>query len=116
MRKQRKKKSLDGRKLSHDTLEEIRERAVRAVQGGEHPETVAKALGLGVRSVFNWLAAYRAGGWGALKAKKLNGRPRKLEANQIKRLYRLIVGSSPLQYRTRHRRRGNRCRDSRNVG
>jgi transposase len=90
---------IDGRKLSHGTLEELRIRAVQAVQGGQHPEDVVRALGLGKRCIYNWLAAYRAGGYGALKAKKLFGRPMKLSPEQIEWLYRAVAGTTPLQHR-----------------
>jgi transposase len=92
-------KKLDGRKLDHKTLEEIRIRAVHAVQDGAHPEDVVKALGLGKRCIYNWLAAYRAGGYSQLKAKRLFGRPTKLNGPQIAWLYRTIAGSTPLQHR-----------------
>jgi transposase len=59
----------DARRLSHETLEALRERAVRQVQEGESPETVARVLGLNRSTVYGWLAQYRRGGWGALKAK-----------------------------------------------
>ena len=92
-------RKLDGRKLDHATLETIRIRAVEAVQGGQHPEDVVKALGLGKRCIYNWLAAYRTGGWGQLKAKKLFGRPMKLKPHQIAWLYRTVAGTTPLQHR-----------------
>lgn len=38
-------KKTDGRKLQHETLEEIRIRAVQQVEAGESPEVVIKALG-----------------------------------------------------------------------
>ena len=90
---------LDGRKLDHKTLEEIRVRAIHAVQGGQHPEDVVRALGLGKRCIYNWLAAYRSGGLGALKAKKLLGRPMKLRPEQLKSLYDLVADQTPLQHR-----------------
>jgi transposase len=90
---------LDGRKLDHKTLEEIRIRAIYAVQEGQHPEEVVRALGLGKRCIYNWLAAYRSGGFGALKAKKLFGRPMKLRPDQLKRLYDLVADQTPLQHR-----------------
>jgi transposase len=93
------RKKLDGRKLDHKTLEEIRIRAVRAVQDGMHPEDVTRALGMGKRCIYNWLAAYRAGGLGQLKAKTLFGRPMKLRPNQIAWLYRTVAGTTPLQHR-----------------
>ena len=55
-------KTLDGRKLSPKTLEEIRIRAVQLVQEGESPEKVIKTLGFARASIYNWLARYRAGG------------------------------------------------------
>jgi hypothetical protein len=66
---------VDGRKLSHAKLEEIRFEAVRRVQGGEAPTTVARAMGLYTNRIFIWLAAYRSGGWQALRARKAMGRP-----------------------------------------
>lgn len=42
--------SLDGRKLSHATLAEIRKRAVqRVIEGGESPEKVVRVLGFHAR-------------------------------------------------------------------
>lgn len=89
---------LDGRQLSHETLEEIRIRAVLRVEAGESPEVVIKALGFSRRCIYNWLAAYREGGLEALKAKKLEGRPTKLSGKQIQQLYRIIVNKTPLQF------------------
>src|ERR1017187_2916689 len=65
----------DARKLDHTTLEALRIRAVRSVQEGERPETVARALRVTGRALYKWLADYRRGGGGALKAKLLAGRP-----------------------------------------
>lgn len=92
-------KTLDGRKLSHEALEEIRIRAVTQVQNGKSPEEVISALGMSRSCIYEWLAAYRAGGWNALKAKKLNGRPKKLSGKQIQWLYNTIVQKNPRQYR-----------------
>lgn len=43
---------LDGRKLSHKTLEELRIRTAKQVEGGESPEVLAKALGLNRSTVY----------------------------------------------------------------
>lgn len=91
-------KKLDGRKVSHKALEEIRIRAVRAVQAGQSPEVVIDALGMSRACIYNWLAAHRAGGLEALKAKKLNGRPKKLDGKQIEWIYKAVTGGNPLQY------------------
>jgi transposase len=92
-------KKLDGRKLSHETLEEIRIRAVTLVQEGKSPEEVIATLGMARYCIYNWLAAYRSGGWHALKSKKLNGRPKKLTGKQIQWIYKAIVQKNPQQYR-----------------
>jgi transposase len=89
----------DGRALDHKTLEEIRIRAVQRVQAGESPETVIQTLGFTRSVIYAWLARYRAGGWGALKARALKGRPMKINPAQMRWLYRTITGKSPLQFR-----------------
>ena len=67
----------DARQLDHATLEAMRERAVRSVHDGESPGVVAAVLGINRSTMYGWLAQYRRGGWGALKAKPLLGRPPK---------------------------------------
>jgi transposase len=49
--------------------------------------------------IHTWLARYRSGGWGALKARALKGRPMKIHAIQMRWLYRTVTGKSPLQFR-----------------
>ncbi len=88
---------VDGRKLDHKTLEQLRIMAVKRVMDGESPEAVIKTLGFSRRRIYAWLAAYREGGEDALKAKKLFGRPPKLTPAQIQKLYRIIVDKNPLQ-------------------
>jgi transposase-like protein len=63
----------DARQLDHATLEAMRERAVQSVQQGESPEDVARVLGINRSTIYKWLAEYRRGGWGALKAKPSHG-------------------------------------------
>jgi transposase len=92
-------KRRDARALDHKTLEEIRIRAVERVQAGESPEVVIQALGFTRSCIYTWLARYRAGGWGALKARALKGRPLKIQPAQMKWLYQTVVGKSPLQFR-----------------
>ena len=43
------------------------------VQAGESPEAVIQALGFTRSCIYTWLARYRSGGWGALKARALKG-------------------------------------------
>jgi transposase len=87
----------DGRKLDHKTLEVLRLRAVEQVGAGAHPEGVAETLGLHRKTVYGWLAKYREGGAGALRAKPVPGRPPRLGGAQLSRLYALIVGKDPRQ-------------------
>ena len=87
----------DARRLDHKTLEAMRERAVRQVQEGESPEVVARVLGLDRSTVYGWLARYRRGGFGALKAKPLFGRPPKLDGRALKWIYATVTQKDPLQ-------------------
>ena len=81
----------DARRLDHKTLEAMRERAVRQVREGESPEVVARVLGLNRSTVYGWLAQYRRGGWSALKAKPLFGRPPKLDGRALKWIYATVT-------------------------
>src|SRR5216684_2118749 len=87
----------DARKLDHTTLEAMRMRAVRSVQAGERPDVVARAMRISRRTIYGWLAHYRRGGWGALKAKPLFGRPPKLDARAMQWIYNTITQKNPLQ-------------------
>jgi transposase len=87
----------DGRKLDHRTLEEMRMRAIDAVESGQHPEQVAATLGLHRKTVYGWIARYRQGGKQALKARPVPGRPSTLSGEQLRRLYTLITGVDPRQ-------------------
>jgi transposase len=87
----------DARKLDHATLEALRLRGVQRVQDGEHPEDVARMFGVARGVVYRWLADYRRGGWGALKAKPISGRPPKLDAKKLQWVYDTITLKNPLQ-------------------
>lgn len=92
-------KTQDRRKLSPNTLEEIRTRAVQRVEAGDSPEEVIKALGFSRACIYNWLARYRAGGWRALRTGSRSGRPNKLTGSQIKYLFRgqLVIVAQPAE-------------------
>lgn len=87
----------DARRLDHATLEAMRERAVRSVHDGESPETVARIIGINRSTIYGWLAQYRRGGWSALKAKPLFGRPPKLDGKKLKWIYNTVTQKNPMQ-------------------
>jgi len=92
-------KRLDGRKLDHKTLEAMRIRAVQRVQDGESPEVVIHALGFTRACIYDWLARYRSGGWDALRARPIPGRPRRLSGRQIEWIYETVTEKDPRQLR-----------------
>jgi len=92
-------KATDAGKLKRDRLTDLRRRGVAAAQDGESPAMVAKILGVGVSTVFGWLAKYRAGGWGALRAHRRGGRRPKLDAAQLKWAYDTVTTKDPRQLR-----------------
>lgn len=90
---------VDGRKLSHAKLEEIRFQAVWRVLAGETPTAVANDMGLYKNRVFIWLAAYRAGGWHALRSRKAMGRPTRLTVHQLRWIREMLTAKSPQECR-----------------
>jgi transposase len=76
----------DARRLDHRTLE-----------ASESPAAIARVLGLNRSTVYGWLARYRRGGFGALKAKPLFGRPPKLNGRARKWIFDTVTQRDPLQ-------------------
>lgn len=67
----------DGRKLAHNTLEEMRALAVKRMSEGEHPGAVAASLGMNRSWAYKCRAAAKGRGRGlsALRSTKGTGRP-----------------------------------------
>jgi transposase len=78
-------------------MEAMRERAVRSVQNGESPEVVANVIGINRSTMYSWLAQFRLGGWRALKAKPLFGRPPKLDGKKLNWICNTVTQKNPLQ-------------------
>jgi transposase len=76
---------------------ERRKAVVLAVQRGEPVSLVARIYGVAERSVFRWLAWYRAKGWDGLRDEKRSGRPSKMTPEAIQWLYQTITGGDPRQ-------------------
>src|SRR2546430_6715198 len=76
----------DARSLDHMTLEALRMRAVRSVQGGERPSAVARALSVTLRTMYGWLARYRHGGLGRLQSETVFRPPPHVKARALPRL------------------------------
>jgi transposase len=55
-------------------------------------------MGLYRNRIFIWLAAYRNGGWQALRARKAMGRPKRLNAKHIRWIYKAVTTKNPLQF------------------
>src|SRR3954468_8637165 len=88
----------DGRKLDHRTLEAIRLRAVEQVDAGVPAAEVGRglaALGLHPKTIYTWLTKQRTGGRGALRARPVPGRRRKLSDAQLGELAALITETDP---------------------
>ena len=77
---------------------EKRRAVVEAVQRGDPVAVVARVFGVAGRSVFDWLAWYRRGGWDALREGGRSGRPAKVSGSVLRWLYRAITLGSPLQH------------------
>ena len=75
-----------------------RKEAVDAVRRGESPSEVARILDIPLRTMFEWLARYRRGGYDALRDGTRSGRPRKVTGKVMRWLYEAITSGDPQQY------------------
>lgn len=93
------KRDTDGRKFSHETLQTMRQQAVKAVRNGQSAAEVARSFGLNETTVYRWIALFAAGGQNALLAKQIPGRPPSLTAKQLKWLSRTLKTKTPQQWK-----------------
>ena len=88
----------DGRKLDHQTLEDIRMRSVdQIMNNGATVKDIAATLGLRDATVYGWVKLFKDRGADALLAKPIPGRPSKLTEDQVRQLYTTLLGKDPRQ-------------------
>jgi transposase len=75
---------------SPEELEHRRRLAVQRLLEGYPAEEVAEFLGVSIRTVWRWLALFRAEGPKGLTARPVSGRPRKLTSTQEKIILRWL--------------------------
>ena len=77
-----------------------RKEVVEAVVVRKQPITlVGRIFNIPIRTVFEWLARYRQGGWQALVEKSRQGRPRKVTGEDLKWLYDAVTMGNPFNYK-----------------
>lgn len=86
--------------MKRSELRELRRTEIvqAIVVKGEEIATVVRVFGVPERTVFDWLARYRSGGWQALREGKRNGRPRKISGQIMSWLYNAITLGDPRQF------------------
>ena len=77
---------------------ERRVAAVEAVQRGETPKTVARVMNIRLKTLYEWMAHYRAGGWHALREGYRSGRPWKVNGKTLEWIYEAITMGDPRQF------------------
>ncbi len=90
-------KKTDARQLDHQTLEDMRIRAVKAVQSGKSPEDVAITFSIHRTAMYKWLALYRDGGWSALKSKPTPGAKPKIDGKKMEWVFDTVTQKNPQQ-------------------
>ncbi len=93
------KRNSDGRAIDHHSLQTMRQQAIKAVGQGESPAQIARVLGINVRSVYRWIAAYASGGQNALLAQPIPGRPAKITEDEIRWLSQTLKDQTPMQFK-----------------
>jgi transposase len=92
------KRTSDGRKLDHHTLQVMREQAVKALRGGQPAAEIATAFGMNIRTIFKWQAKFVEGGQEALQAKPISGRPPKISEEEMRWIAGAVRDNTPQQF------------------
>ncbi len=90
----------DARRISPAAQEDLRRRAVAAVQAGHSQAAVSTTLGVSPKTVWRWVDAVRRNGSQALKAGKRGRRPgeqKALDVKQEARVRKAVLGKFPDQ-------------------
>ncbi len=90
----------DGRRLSPAAQEDLRRRAVAAVESGKSQAEVSTVLGVSPKTVWRWVEAFRRKGNKGLQAGRRGRRPgeqKALDVRQEARVRRAVVGKFPDQ-------------------
>ncbi len=90
----------DARRLSLEAQEDLRRRAVAAVQAGNSQADVATVLGVSAKTVWRWVDAVRRNGSQGLKAGQRGRRPgeqKALDPKREARVRRAVLGKFPDQ-------------------
>ena len=75
----------------------MRQQAVKAVRHGQTVESVAKAYGVNIRTVFRWLSMFASGGQQALLSKPIPGRPPKVSEEEMRWIGQTVRDKNPQQ-------------------
>ena len=89
---------IDGRTLSHETLESMRRIALQRIAEGERPSDVMRSFGFCRTTIYKWMRAVETQGEGVLVSRRGTGRPPQLTATQKQKVAHWITGKDPRQY------------------
>lgn len=84
----------DGRKISRETLEYLRMRAIILWKKDRKPHDIADDFGIGKSAVYNWISTYKKKGKQGLMRTTAPGASPKLSHTQRKRLVKLLEQSA----------------------
>lgn len=86
--------------MTRSEVRELRRKEVveAIILRNEEIATVVRVFDVPQRTVFDWLARYRGGGWHALREGRRNGRPRKVSGQVMSWLYDTITMGDPRQF------------------